>query len=76
MEIVKEVKQCYHSCPFFGGHPEMECCHPYWDDKGPYAGCIITHENSKGRVPDKCPLREIEVTTIVRLNQNKEDERT
>ena len=75
MEIVKEVKQCYHSCPFFGGHPEMECCHPYWDDKGQYDGCIITHENSKGRVPDKCPLREIEVTTIVRLNQNKDKQK-
>ena len=67
------VKQCYHSCPFFGGHPEMECCHPYWEDKGPYDNMIIRHDNSIGRVPDKCPLRLEEITTIrtVKLDKNQ-----
>ncbi len=57
-EYGKPVKQCYHGCPFFGGGKEMECDHPYWEGKGAYDNMIITQDNSHGRVPDECPLRE------------------
>ena len=54
------VTQCYHECPFFAVEDIarlMICKHPYWKNKAAYAGTIINHGNSKGRVPDKCPLR-------------------
>ena len=60
MKQTIEVTECYNACPFFttsGMEHMMECNHPYWVDKGAYAGAIITHENSRGRVPEKCPLR-------------------
>ena len=43
----------------------MMCGHPFWDDKEPYAGAIITHENSKdGKFPELCPLKiqELKIT--------------
>lgn len=70
------VTQCYHGCPFFqleGMEQMMYCGHPRLRSKDtpgyPYGGVIITQDNSKGRVPDACPLRtgSIETTHVVRL---------
>lgn len=52
------------SCPFFSpgagssmGDP-MCCDHPYWADKGAYAGCIIHRDvHNQIHLPEKCPLR-------------------
>lgn len=53
-----KVKQCYHSCPFFGVNSEgMYCGHPFFEDKSADDSMIISQDNSRGRVPDKCPLR-------------------
>jgi len=58
------VKSCYHSCPFFTVNGNtMECGHPHFDDKNSWDGLIITQDNSRGRVPDECPLR-VDVLTI------------
>jgi len=54
--INKEIEQCYHQCPYFYSGHEMECTHPFFQDKDVYAGLIITRENSIGRFPDECPL--------------------
>ena len=50
-----EIKNCYHSCPFYGNSMDgMQCNHPYWKDKEPYDNMIITHENSMdGKIPDE-----------------------
>ncbi len=63
------IKECYHRCPLFQTTMDgMECGHPLWKDKGAYDNMIITHENSKGRVPDKCPLLKEELTVTYELN--------
>ena len=63
------IKECYHRCPFFQTTMDgMECGHPFWKDKGAYDNMIITHENSKGRVPDKCPLLKEALTVTYELN--------
>ena len=55
-----EIDRCYHTCPHFaldgGPSPTMYCSHPYWDDKGAYAGCIISHPQCDNGFPDQCPL--------------------
>jgi hypothetical protein len=55
-----EIERCYHTCPHFrldgGPSPAMCCSHPYWDDKGPYAGFIISHPQCDAGFPDHCPL--------------------
>jgi hypothetical protein len=69
------VKQCYNSCPFFGvEYHEMYCAHPHWKNR-PFAdSMIITIDNSKGRVPDLCPLRDdiLIETTVYELDGWKE----
>lgn len=74
---IKAVKYCYHGCPFFdnSGH-EMQCLHPIFEDKTKYKSVydrmIITQQNSRDTVPEKCPLRTestTEVVTIVRLEE-------
>jgi hypothetical protein len=41
----------------------MECAHPDFDaDPDPYAGHIITYDNVRGKIPEKCPLRTADVT--------------
>jgi hypothetical protein len=56
IEII--VEQCYQTCPFYGVSMDgMQCDHPYFSDKGAYDNMIITQDNSRGRVPDACPLR-------------------
>jgi hypothetical protein len=72
MKKLTVVNSCYRGCPFFaldgGPGPIMYCSHPYWEDKGTYAGFgIITQDNSHNRVPDKCPLRNGEEVITVRL---------
>ena len=55
-----EIDRCYHTCPYFGldggPSPTMFCGHPYWNDKGAYAGCIISHPECDDGFPDECPL--------------------
>lgn len=52
------VNSCYHSCPFFNANSEgMFCGHPHWGDKYFFDSMIITQDNSRGRVPDECPLK-------------------
>jgi hypothetical protein len=64
------VKQCYHSCHFYGRDSEVMCCnHPYWDDKKYEERFIISHNpnNCTGTVPDLCPLRIDHISLIYRL---------
>lgn len=68
----KVVNECYHECPFFNNvGQEMQCDHPFYQDKSnlktSYDNLIITQHNSRGRVPDACPLRteKITETTLV-----------
>jgi len=63
------VHECYHSCPFFNNvGQEMQCDHPFYLDKAnmktAYDNLIITQQNSRGRVPDACPLKR-ELSTSV-----------
>lgn len=55
-----EITRCYHTCPYFGldggPSPAMYCKHPYWDDKGSYAGFIISHPECDDGFPSMCPL--------------------
>lgn len=69
MKKVIEINSCYHDCPFFGTSMDgMECNHPYWEDKGAYENMIITQDNSGyGKIPEKCPLRNDELTITYRL---------
>ena len=57
-----EIKNCFYSCPFFrSSHGEgMYCSHPIWQtipNRTGWEGFFITHDNSKDRVPDECPLK-------------------
>ena len=65
-----KIKECYRSCPFYGYSMDgMECNHPYWQNKGAYENMIITHNNStNGKIPEKCPLRKSELTTIYKVS--------
>ncbi len=55
-----EIDRCYHTCPYFsldgGPSPTMCCSHPHWNDKGAYAGFIISHPQCDDGFPDECPL--------------------
>lgn len=70
-ETTHSVTEC-RRCPFFeveGMEHMMYCYHPRLKEKTapgyPYGGAIITQDNSRGRVPDECPLRG-EVTVVVK----------
>lgn len=67
---VKEeiVEQCFHGCQLFNtsGHI-MECTHPDLDDARIEDKLIINQRNSKGRVPDKCPLRKGALELVIRI---------
>ena len=64
----KEVKQCYHSCHFFHTVSSvMECTHPDFNDVEWEKKLIISHENSRGRVPDECPLRKGALEVVMRI---------
>ena len=70
------VEECYHECPLFETSSDGMCCgHPYFHNKKPYDNMIITQDNSKGMVPDKCPLRlgMVELKTFISLNNNDKD---
>ena len=74
MNTTTEVKQCYHSCPFFRiSHEDMYCGHPVWKEKdtAAYGSLIITKDNSKGRVPEECPLRREPLVVTYRLSTDK-----
>jgi hypothetical protein len=59
------VKECYHSCPLFGISSDgMECMHPVFESGSPWDRMIITQNNSRGRVPDKCPLRKSAIKIV------------
>lgn len=55
-----EISRCYHECPYFsldgGPSPTMYCGHPFWKDKGAYAGAIIRHPVCDEGFPSACPL--------------------
>ena len=42
-KISKEIDHCWNCCPYFESHPgdPMECAHPYFADKGAYAGVAL-----------------------------------
>jgi hypothetical protein len=69
----KEVEQCFHSCQFFStsGHI-MECTHPDFEKMDWEKKLIINQDNSRGRVPDKCPLRKgaTEIVMRIKLKDN------
>lgn len=64
----KEIKYCYHSCPFFSNSMDgMYCSHPFFEGKG-YESMIITQQNSRdGDIPEKCPLRSGELVITYKL---------
>lgn len=68
----KIVTECFHGCQFFGtnGHI-MECKHPDFDSKDWKSKLIISHDNSKGRVPDECPLRQGATEVVLRIKLKK-----
>lgn len=73
-----EIDRCYHTCPHFAldGGPSsiMYCSHPYWNDKGSYAGCIISHPQCDTGFPDQCPLlKENGIVQNIPKNEEKED---
>ncbi len=52
-----DIEKCYHTCPHFTLYGnEMSCGHPYFDDKGAYAGMIISHPECDSGFPKDCPL--------------------
>jgi len=56
MNQTVRIKQCYHACPLMKVDADgMYCAHPVFNGR-PWENMIITHYNSRGRVPDKCPL--------------------
>lgn len=65
----KKVTQCYHGCPFFKVAGKiMECNHPEleggtWENK-----LIINQDNSRGQVPEKCPLRISSTEVVVKVS--------
>lgn len=67
---VKEevVEQCFHGCRFYStsGHI-MECTHPDLEDARIEDKLIINQSNSRGRVPDKCPLKKGNLEVIIRV---------
>lgn len=71
MEKEIQIKQCYHSCPFFKTtNQEMYCNHPFFEDKSEYENYIITQENSKNeKVPEKCPLKTENLTINYKLKK-------
>lgn len=73
MEKEKEIKGCFHVCPFFGTSMDgMECKHPHWDDKGAYENMIINQDNSRnGNVPLRCPLRTEPLVITYKLESDK-----
>ena len=76
-KYVKEISviECYHVCPFFSLEGNlMVCKHPDFEEiisKGNgYENLIINQDNSRGRVPDKCPLKngdKVEICMRVKL---------
>lgn len=59
------VNQCYYSCPLFGTSSDgMECMHPNFENKSVWDRMIITQDNSRGRVPDECPLRKSAIKIV------------
>jgi len=73
MDKLITVSTCYHVCPMFRtGMEGMYCGHPYFEYLDVYDSCIIHHDNSKGRVPDECPLRVEPLVTTVELTDRRD----
>ncbi len=71
MEVVKEIKECIHRCPFYGSSMDgMECNHPHFDDKGAYDNMIIS-QSDIGKIPIKCPLRRKKLIIEYKVNYEK-----
>ena len=73
MEKEIKITECYHSCPFFGNSMDgMQCNHSYWEDRDAYENMIITQYNSRnGNIPEKCPLRNEQLTIVYKLGVSK-----
>lgn len=71
----ESIKSCYHSCPFFRTTMnEMWCGHPKWQGgETGYESYIISQDNSRGRVPDECPLRENPLIIEYRLETDDKE---
>lgn len=69
----KVVKSCYNSCKFFktDGYV-MLCFHPELENLDLEKQLIITQENSRGRVPDECPLRKGCVEVVLKISLDEE----
>ena len=62
------ISEYFHNCPFFNVDMDgMSCIHPYWEDKEPYENMIITQDNSKGLIPEECPLQQEELILTYKL---------
>ena len=66
-KIIKECSDCYFLGTFNG---YMECNHPILNYKNLYSKNIITKENSDGRVPNECPLRENDIELQILLKKD------
>lgn len=66
------IYSCYHRCNFFeteqGG--VMYCNRPYFDTTPLSNSYIITHENSRDKIPEKCPLRNAPLNLIYECDLN------
>jgi len=61
----KAVKSCYNECDFFRSTNDgMSCNHPHFKNCSPYSNMIISQQNSRGKLPEKCPLRQEELQII------------
>lgn len=70
---IKTVSECYHSCDFHMNSMDgMYCNHPTLENSSMEEQMIITQDNSRGRVPDKCPLRDgaIRVSKVYTLKED------
>ena len=65
---INKIRKCYCECLFFHYDEErdtMECNHPHWNDFDADENLIIAQDNSKdGKFPEKCPLKEEQLTVI------------
>jgi hypothetical protein len=68
----KVVEQCFHACYFFhtSGHI-MQCNHPDFEEMEWEKKLIITQDNSRDRVPDKCPLKKGQTEVVLRIKLKK-----
>jgi hypothetical protein len=68
METIIKIMRCMYRCPFYTTEGQvMACNHPFWKTKEPYDNYIITQENGRDSIPEKCPLRKEDLIIKYRL---------